>query len=514
MPCVCRGFVPADFNNEHLAIRTNSQAIHKTRGFLKTIEIEGLDLKEQFYYNGCACNESDALERRHVLGNIEGYDPRNGEMHKLRSELSSMARQYLQNHGRFDQLPFKTVIENTRNTLRPRYRRAFLNMRDKRLDYDSRYTRVTAFVKYEKMDIDKFFEGKPSRMIQFRTFEYTYLLKSFVLNHSLAIKNNLIKWNDQEVRTIFSKIHDNFGIAQILKENWDNFLEPVAICLDHSKFDGHYNQDLLKLEHSYWLSLSRSHLFKRLLSDQLSNRGYSQSGLRFKSKGSRCSGEYTTSEGNTLVNYAMLATWVKNFGITNFRITVNGDDSVVFVERDDYLRMGDLNLAYFRNFNMETEVDIVADDFRKISFCQCSPIRLGNELKWFMVREPIRAISRSCYMDYKHLYCVDRILTSLGICDLAVNSGVPLLQSYAINMIDMGSGKPLGSVDVMPFKSTGRLVSQITSINYTTRYDFEIAFGISVRDQLRMEADLGKLRFPESTNATILKYKNFLINHG
>ncbi|APG76222.1 hypothetical protein 2 [Changjiang tombus-like virus 18] len=425
-----------------------------------------------------------------------------------------MSRQYRSVCGGIKQMGYTDIIRNTRTGLRKRYRRAFSNLWDRRMEYDPRFARISAFVKYEKMDISKLHEGKPPRLIQFRSYEYTYLLKSFILNHSLAIKTNSIYFNNQPVDTIFSKIHDSFGVARILRENWEQFSEPVAICLDHSKFDGHYNTTLLELEHSYWRSLSSSRILKLLLKDQLSNKCITANNIKYKSRGSRCSGEYTTSEGNTLMNYAMLSSWLKFSGITDFRITVNGDDSVVFIERKDQTKLADL--SFFRNFNMETECDRIAEDFREISFCQASPIRISKEGQptWFMVKEPFRAITRATYADYKHRQCIDRLLTAQGLCEIAVNSGVPMLQEFALLLMSYGSLKPLGSIDKMPAKTSGRWLSSYVDIPDYTRSDFEIAFGVSKAEQQFIENSFaGQLRQPKSKILqTLLKYQNFIKN--
>lgn len=255
------------------------------------LEFDGIEgITDQFYYNNCACNEYDALIRRHCLGDIAGFkgtdDP---SFIKLEEEVSLMADEYIRNFGYIQRLDHSTVMAHTRAFVRKRYIRAAQNIVDRRFDLDHALTKVTAFVKYEKNHIIKI--DKPARLVQYRTFEYCYLLKSFILNHPLAVKSGNLSWNGQNTTTIFAKMHNSMGIARILQENWNSFMNPVAICLDHSKFDGHYNRALLDLEHFYWLSLgNNNHLLRLLLKKQLHNRGRTMNGIRYESHATRCSG--------------------------------------------------------------------------------------------------------------------------------------------------------------------------------------------------------------------------------
>jgi hypothetical protein len=174
-----------------------------------------------------------------------------------------------------------------------------------------------------------------------------------------------------------------------------------------------------------------------------------------------------------------------------------------------------LPLSYFENFNMETKVDRIVDDFRKISYCQASPIRVlrDGELVWFMVKDPMRSMSRLCYCDSKFLKSLPRFRLSVGLCELAVSSGVPIMQNISLFMISEALGaRPLGSIDKYPARVSGN-VSEVKNIPMETRCDFEEAFGISVERQLDTETQLaGKLRSTQGLTDIINKYKFFITN--
>jgi hypothetical protein len=292
------------------------------------------------------------------------------------------------------------------------------------------------------------------------------------------------------VSTIFTKLYDNYGVAEALRKNWDEFTDPVAVCLDQSKFDGHYITELLKIEHGYWKSISNSKVLRLLLSLQIKQKGKTACGLRYKTVGHRMSGEYTTSSGNSVTNYSMLAQFCKACGFNKFRISVNGDDSVLFIESSELHKM--ISLDYFLGFNMETECDRIVSDFQKISYCQASPVRVMTDqgLRWYMTKEPARSISRLCFTDIQHLPSLDRFLAGIGLCELAIASGIPVMQSIATSIIMQSNlNSPLASIDRIPAAKSGNKVA-IRPISDITRSDYDIAFGISIPEQYAIEASL------------------------
>lgn len=480
----------------------------ETKTYMKCVHLPyiGLPLEDQFYWNNCQCNEYDGLTRRHLLGYVAGYQPGNQELKTLEKHLIQMAS-VVPAFGRVDH---KTLLDNTRSTIKSRYKRAYYMWRTQVVNLDYRQSEVKAFVKYEKIPIGKYYGGKPPRMIQFRDFTYLYCLKRELLPFSQLVKTQSIQWFTQELKTIFTKVHDNYGIAKVLYDSWKGFTSPVAVCLDHSKFDGHYCQQLLSLETNFWTTLNNSRMLRWLLSEQFVNRGRTPHGVKYKCKGGRMSGEYTTSDGNSIMNYAMLYTWVKQSGLADdkFRIHVNGDDSVIIMEYEDHVKLPSLD--YFRNFNMETECDRIVTDFRNISYCQASPIRVvkEGELCWYMVKEPVRTISRMCYADSKFEPALHRYVCGVGLCELAVNSGIPITQALALWLISEGS-RPLGCVDKYPALNSGNDV-EYKDIHPITRTDYEVAFGIDHYHQQHLERLFaGAIRSTQDLSDKLTRYKLF-----
>lgn len=510
-------------------------------------------MTEHSYTNKCACNEYRSLRYRHCLEPLPNYIPTteggilNTEMYHLRRKLEEFRSKLSFNpvvspehekvifqsmdeggdgqndkHGQrvqseyVNQEPLTTqtydsVIQHTRPGIRQRYIRAYTRLKQHRLDITQKMASVKAFIKWEKSPTEKV-EEKPGRMIQYRSYEYLYLLKSFILTFCLALKSCSDSIHGQLIRTIYTKLYDNNGVAELLLDSWNSFRHPVAICLDHSKFDGHYHRDLLDLEHSFWANMFRNETLGKLLNMQIDNRGYTQNGIRYRYIGKRSSGEYTTSEGNSLLNYCMLATWLERHGVNKYRIHVNGDDSVVIIDYSN-LHLVEDTLEYFNNFNMETTVDIIAHDFRQISFCQTKPIRVleNNSYVWHMIKDPIRTMSRMCYCDTKYVRCKNRYRAGITLCELACSSGVPILQSWCtLNLEWSKLARPLGSVDKIPATVFSKGELKLQTIGALTREDFAVAFEIPPEQQISIEMALaGNTTNYPSLERYINQYKHF-----
>lgn len=473
---------------------------HKQSYYLQLFDIEGTD--KQFYWNKCPCNESDAMIRRHCIPTIPNYDVNNQALKDLRSwsvGFAERVRPLLKARS-----TLKEVVDQSRPSIKQRYKRAYRDLVYKRVDISEKHAMAKAFIKFEKIPLTKFEEGKAPRLIQYRSFEYLLLLKSCIKPFSDAIKTRkILHSNSQPLDQIYTKTLTPAALATAMRDSWNSFPSPVAVCLDHSKFDGHYAKELLDIEHDMWLVMFKSYLLKKLLKLQVNNVGFSQCGFKYKIKGTRLSGEYTTSDGNTTTNLGMIEVWLQSSGVTKYRLHINGDDSVVILDSSDLDKL--LPLDFFNNFNMETELEAIAYDFRHIKYCQTSPIRVGGA--WRMVKDPIRTLSRMSYADAKYALCRQRYVLGISLCELAVSSGVPMLQSFCLRNLN-SKAKPLGSVDKYPAKVASQKHLELQDISLETRTDFAEAFGISLSQQYAFEHEMAG-QTDELALIVLEKYKQF-----
>jgi len=193
--------------------------------------------------------------------------------------------------------------------------------------------KIKSFVKIEKIN----FSSKPDpapRIIQPRTFRYSAALGK-IIKH---LEKPLFK----EIGNIFGgptvlKGLDCVGQAKALLDMWQMFDNPVAIGLDASRFDQHCSVEMLEWEQTIWPMMTTSkRQLKRLMRWQLLNEGtaYVQDGkVKYKTNGSRMSGDMNTSSGNCLIMCAMVWTYCRSLGITKFRLANNGDDCILIVEQ-------------------------------------------------------------------------------------------------------------------------------------------------------------------------------------
>lgn len=507
------GTIPYNVNRGTVRIKVANVGFHKTREYIQLYDFPAI--QQQVYYNPCSCNELTSLDKRHILDRIAKFQPGNEHYQQLRRNLLDMARM-VKTESYTGKVSFSEVMKETRKKQRGRYTRAFENLRDNRILVNSKLAILNSFIKFEKWDSEKVEKGKPARSIQFRSYEYLYLCKAYMLPIVKALKETDVVVHGQPLRSVFTKNFDNPGIAAVLRESWDSLVDPIAVCLDHSKFDGHYDIDLLKIEHEHYQVFNSCRFFKYLLSLQLHNSGVTANGIRYKCEGIRASGEYTTSEGNGRLNYCMIKTYLDYLGIKDYRIHVNGDDSVVMVEREFAQKVSD-NVDYFNNFNMETEIEMVAEHFPQITFCQASPIRVndGNGgILWKMVKTPVRAMSRMAFAERRYIGISDRYMAGVGLCELACAMGVPVLQAHCCRVLSwVTHSRPLGSIEKAPAQDA--LVGELSILPVLdeTREDFELAFGISIPEQIEFENLSGAYQnTPEysSVKLFISKHKKFI----
>lgn len=397
-------------------------------------------------------------------------------------------------------------MSKTRTSIRKRYLLAYTNLATrKRTEFDD-LSRVSQFVKFEKIPIGKVEANKAPRLIQHRTYEYCYLLKKYIGRYSEFLRDSTAQLDGQLVKTHYMKLYRNREQASLLRESWDSFVDPVAIGLDGENFDSTIYAETLMEEHKFWNRLFNSRRLSRLLHQQLKNRCYSQHGLRSTIKGTRCSGEYTTSDGNSTINICGIRTVLGDLS-PRAKVHVNGDDSVVIMERRD-ADIFATRLEQFKSIGMRMKLEFKTDMFQQISFCQSSPIRISGQ--WQLVKEPFRSMSRISYTDAKFANCIDRFMSGIGLCELACNSGVPILQSMALWILTVsGHEKPLACVNKNPAASIGN-EPVVADITLQAREDFEVAFGVPIAVQLQYENEVfgeGKI------NPLFLsKYKNFIGN--
>lgn len=476
---------------------------------------------KQSYPNQCLCNEYYALTKRHCLKPLQIKNP--GNFQRFSETMLGWAKSnsaYFQNAGRKSH---EVVMANTRADKVSRYKNAYENITTRRLRLDHNFSRITAFVKSEKTSVEKVL-NKPPRLIQFRSYEYCYSLKSYLLNFGTVVKNedtfrDILLPNRQLLRQAWTKYNDDdYNTASII-EAWNKYPDPVALLLDQIKFDGHYDEPLVSNERKFWnYLLGNKKFFDYLLSLQEKNVGYTRFGIKYSMRGKRASGDYNTSDGNTATNTFMLVTWCEVAGVTEYSIFINGDDSILICSRADMIKLLKLGLDFFNDLCMETQMDNVAYRLEEISYCQRKLCYIGSKWRW--IKDPFRTLGRFVVGPEKYKTCVNKYLLGNALCELHMSYGTPILQAWCLRVIadclsEGPDSRPLGSVDkeaARKYLSSAEPL-EIKTISSSDRHSFYLAWGVTPELQIQMENDLSASPHLTPIVQTFLeKYKFFVYN--
>jgi hypothetical protein len=501
-----------------LTLRTNDAAIHRTRRYLQVLDIKGT--KKWVYYNQCQCNEVDAVSRRHVRE--VDVDP-NSYLYNHANNICTALALKLRALEPYNKWSHKELIMNTSSFKRGRYNNAYRKILTEGVDWN-RFARAEAFVKFEKMPQLKADDGAPARLIQFRTYEYTYLLKSFLgpAWEILKTSDMVINTSGQKFREVFTSGLNYNETGELISNLWSRHHDAVALCLDHSFFDGHHHLFNLRLEHKFWNTFIQSKYLKRLL--RLQERNFvrcKRSKSSYQSTATRLSGDWNTAAGNSIINYLMLQTIFPRASIV-----VNGDDSIVFISRkhlvEDFgLDCFDINTISslikqkFSLFGQITKVDRVSSILEQIEYCQCSPVLINGNYR--MVRNPNRCLGRIQYTSHININ-VDTYLTSVGLCELSCNLGVPIMQSFAKKLVSMGNGQVSAGVltdglHYVPIDNHGCLSLEAQPIDLSSRSSFYLAFGITPEQQISFEKEFGDQRLLFDLNKWNRLSKTIAVNN-
>lgn len=298
--------------------------------------------------------------------------------------------------------------------------------------------------------------------------------------------------------------------AKHITDCWNTFVDPIAIGLDMSRFDQHIGKSALKFEHSFYLKIFKENRkeygdLRTLLNKQLRNQYYARStdgfDLKFRTAGTRCSGDMNTALGNVLIMCALLAHLKKTTNSKTMKIIDNGDDCVIMIERFELpLFNEDFITQEMLKFGFTVKVEPPVDTLQQVIFCQSVPI-VDNTGKPCMVRSPYTALTKdtiNCHLP-KTLAEAKKWLGAIGDCGISLSSGIPMFTSF-YNMLRRSSEGVRSKNGIYNLEQTGfahmakGMVNQGMEITEQTRYEFWLAFGIIPEVQRDVEKHYDNIR--------------------
>lgn len=285
---------------------------------------------------------------------------------------------------------------------------------------------VKMFVKPDRYPSGDIVDKDP-RAIQYRGPEFNLELSRYIKPFEHAIYSSVTMGVVSGTRVI-AKGLNNVQRAALIMEKASRFNDPIFVLLDHSRFDSTINVEHLKSTHAKYQRAFRSKSLQSLLNVQKHNLCYSSHGIKYRTTGTRMSGDADTGCGNSVVNADVLWGFLKMSKVIKYDFILDGDDSIVFIERADQKL---LQMGLFARMGFDTKIQIV-DDIHQAEFCQCRLVLTDPPV---MVRNPRRVISHAqcCKRVYGH-HVYPKWLAAVGLCEMSMNYGVPILQSFGYQL--------------------------------------------------------------------------------
>jgi hypothetical protein len=274
---------------------------------------------------------------------------------------------------------------------------------------------------------------------------------------------------------------------------WTQFTKPMAVGFDAIRFDQHVSQEMLKWEHSIYLSCFNEHDRKELselLKQQLVNKVYGRARngtLKYKTRGTRMSGDVNTSLGNCLIMCAIVYSYCHKNNISKFELCNNGDDCVLMFEASDQSKMNNFE-SYCSNLGFLMVVEEPVTIFEHIEFCQCKPVCVNGSYR--MIRNPIKSCSKDNISLIPRIHINPRRnwLHCVGSSGMSMSGGVPIFQEFYSSMLRSTVGAiNRGIVENGLWWMSRRMNDIYTEVDDSTRISFWRAFGIDSAMQLQIE---------------------------
>lgn len=396
-----------------------------------------------------------------------------------------------------------TLSESYSGGKREKYRLATQRLLEG--DLSKRDAGVSMFVKFEKLKFSPLKPNPDPRAIQFRNPKYCVAIAQYLkpIEHKLyAFKGRGAMFPTTKV---IGKGLSARGRAQLLVKKWEAFESPVAVSIDASRFDKHVSVPLLQIEHSVYVRMAQSQELAKLLSWQLHNTCTSNKGLKYVTKGKRMSGDMNTALGNCLLMVVMVATFMQG---KKYDMLDDGDDCLLIVESEDFNWVVENIGPEFLTYGMQVKVEGVARSLDEVEWCQANPIIDSSGVRKF-VRNPARIMSRAIGGSKYFTSTGGRrkLINTIGMAELILNHGVPVLQEYALALMRNASTTQhlkFDSVDSLYYR-IGRELKEFNlrkleaikplPITDVARLSYARAFGVSPQRQLEQEKFLKQWSF-------------------
>lgn len=355
----------------------------------------------------------------------------------------------------------------------------------------------TMFVKPERFDGHAKHNPDP-RAIQFRSSVFCVALAQYLqpIEHHIY-EFDIFSAGVPPSRNIAKGLNSSQR-AELLRKKLSHFRRPVVLSLDASRFDKHVAVEHLQAEHHVYRSANKDWLFWELLRRQYRNRVKTNLGLEYIVVGRRMSGDMNTAVGNCLIMLMMVKSFCRSTTILRWDTLDDGDDCLLIIEDEDLDRVLSSVHQYFLEFGMVMKVESVARSLFEVVFCQSSVVEYADA-RFKFVRDYKAVISKSLcgvrhWQDPNYRI---KVLRAIGLCELVLNLGVPVLQSFACCVL-RNVGRP-SDIELASDGLRNRVGRELRSLGVPiwaiepqpvaecARESFAQAFGCDRQEQLDLE---------------------------
>jgi hypothetical protein len=181
----------------------------------------------------------------------------------------------------------------------------------------------------------------------------------------------------------------------------------------------------------------------------------------------------------------------------------DGDDCLLIIEEDAEDSLLQLQQV-FLTFGQELKLENRATSPEEVEFCQTKLVRVGSGPR--MVRNWRKVLSQatSGHTKWGDPNLVRPMLRAVGECELALNAGVPILQTYSLALLRLAQGadKPKG-FDDDSYRYVDLKYSREQTVTVGARLSFAKAWGIGLMDQIRIERMLSDWELPSVENVLV-----------
>lgn len=432
-------------------------------------------------HSSCLCNEVLSLAGRHLHDKIS-LIVKGTEMYDYFNKYSFDLPTFPDYHP----IPKQEVVDAYTGQKRNAYARALSNIREGLKI--KQWSRVKMFIKTDKhatVDLESRVDVKYPRAIQARDKEFNLLMASYLKPYEHMMYAEL---KSPIGLRVVAKGLNNLERAANIQAAIPCFHRPIFILMDHSKFDSYVQEVYIRWTHRQYKRTIRGSLFRQLISKTIHNVGTSKHGVRYKVTGTRMSGDFDTALGNTMINYMVITSLLREKGVKH-HILLDGDDSVLICEQHDWNAEHDglkLSLHMRSHCVMMGFVTKIFEttDPSEIEFCQSKYIEADPPR---FARNPKRALSN--YSVTLKDYAGDarlRYLAGVGRGELAASAGTPIMQAFSLALARAHTN-PMFIEELAVAYGTA---SDPIDIDISVRNQYAEQWGIPVAEQLAIESQL------------------------